>query len=79
MKIGSGGTAEAGGEDAVDPVDLNKDGKTDGDDVPQVGDTRVRLYFSDNVEGDDPDHCKMSMSSRTRSETFSRSTVSPRG
>ena len=55
VKIGSGGTAEAGGEDAVDPVDLNKDGKTDGDDVPQVGDTRVRLYFSDNVEGDDPD------------------------
>ncbi len=41
--------------DAVDPVDLNKDNVVDGDDVPQVGDTRVRLYFSDNVEGSDAD------------------------
>ena len=53
VKIGSGGTAAAGSVDAVDPVDLNKDNVVDGDDVPQVGDTRVRLYFSDNVEGND--------------------------
>ena len=55
VKIGSGGTAQAGSVEAVDPVDLNKDNVVDGDDVSQVGDTRVRLYFSDNVAGDDTD------------------------
>ena len=48
VQIGTGGT---GAQD--EDLDVNNDGKEDGNDVPQVGDTRIRLYFSDNVEGDD--------------------------
>ena len=57
VQIGTGGKAATTdpAADAVDPVDINKDEKVDGNDAPQVGDTRVSLYFSDNVEGNDAD------------------------
>ena len=53
VQIGTGGKAASNGDAAVEPVDINKDDKVDGNDVPQVGDTRIRLYFSDNVKGND--------------------------
>ena len=31
------------------PVDVNEDGKPDGNDVPQAGHDKIRLFFSDNV------------------------------
>ena len=48
VQIGTGGT---GAES--ENLDINEDTKVDGNDAPQVDDTMVRLYFSDNVEGDD--------------------------
>ncbi|WP_420445867.1 cell wall-binding repeat-containing protein [Candidatus Poriferisodalis sp.] len=48
VQIGTGGT---GAED--ENLDINEDTKVDGNDAPQVDDTMVRLYFSDNVEGND--------------------------
>ena len=53
VQIGAGGKAATTDPqaDAVGPVDVNKDNKVDGNDAPQVGDTGVRLYFSDNVAG----------------------------
>ena len=49
VQIGTGGTGAAD-----ENLDINEDTKVDGNDAPQVGDTMVRLYFSDNLEGDDP-------------------------
>ncbi|WP_419944142.1 cell wall-binding repeat-containing protein [Candidatus Poriferisodalis sp.] len=53
VQIAHGGTTEtsSGAGDAVDPTDQNGDGKVDGNDAPQVGDTRIDLYFSDIIAG----------------------------
>ena len=51
VQIGHGGKAASGGDAAVAPTDQNGDKKVDGNDAPQVGDTRIDLYFSDIVAG----------------------------
>ena len=50
VQIGNGGS-DADKEGPDDRRDVNEDGKLDANDMPQAGDEKVTLYFSDNVIG----------------------------
>ncbi len=47
VQIGNGGTGTDSTTDTR--VDVNKDTKMDANDAPQVGDNKIVLYFSDNI------------------------------
>ena len=52
VQIGNGGATTGGGEletDQIPATDTNGDNEVDGSDVPQVGNDRITLYFSDNI------------------------------
>ena len=56
VQIGNGGAvADLATAQADAAVNVNNDDDTDASDAPQPGDNRIRLYFSDNVDGDDTD------------------------